>query len=424
MRIAIVGAGISGMVAAYHLNKQHEITLFEANDYIGGHTNTVDVNAHAESLAIDTGFIVFNDWTYPNFIALLDELGVESQPTDMSFAVKCEKTGLEYNGGSLNQMFVQRSNLLKPRFYKMILDILRFNKEAPKLLETTDEETETVAQYVKSNGYGNEFVNNYLLPMGAAIWSCPVETFGQFPIRFIAEFYHNHGLLNIRNRPTWRVIKGGSARYVEKLTASYKDKIRLNSPVQSVTRHESCVMINSGSMTEDFDEVVFACHSDQALKMLQDSSAVETEVLSEFPYNKNVAVLHTDISLLPKRKKAWAAWNYTLRPDHTQQATVTYNMNILQSLNTEDVYCVTLNEEDRIDESKVLRKFNYAHPVYTTRRAAAQKRQHELIRSNRTSFCGAYWGNGFHEDGVNSALAVCQQFEKEAAVVSGSAANL
>lgn len=412
MKIAIIGAGISGLTAAYRLSARHEITVFEANDYIGGHTHTVDVELDGERHAIDTGFIVFNDWTYPNFIKLLDELKVSSTPTSMSFSVRCDRTGLEYNGSSLNGLFAQRWNLFRPSFYRMLRDIMRFNREGQSLADSrpaSNEAEVTVGEFLHSHRYSREFADQYLLPMGSAIWSCPTGTFENFPIRFIAEFYRNHGLLSVRNRPTWRVIDGGSRTYVEAMTAKFRDRIRLNTPVQKVRRLVDAVEVESrGALVERFDHVVFACHSDQALRMLDDASAVENEVLNAFPYEKNIAVLHYDTAPLPRHQRAWASWNYLIPASPTTHATVSYCMNILQHLRSKNVFSVTLNSDEFIDPNKVLQRFQYHHPIFTTQRAAAQARHRELLNANRSSFCGAYWGNGFHEDGVVSALKVCE----------------
>lgn len=410
MRIAVVGSGISGLVSAYLLSTEHDVTVFEANDYIGGHTHTVDVTWQGERHAIDTGFIVCNDRTYPNFLKLLDHLGVARKPTAMSFSVRCDRTNLEYNGTSLNTLFAQRRNLFRPRFYRMLKDIMRFNREALELLKDPNEAI-TVGEYLQRHKYSQEFIGQYLVPMGAAIWSCPPGTFELFPMRFIVEFYHNHGLLSLKNRPQWYVIEGGSWRYVEKLTETFREKIRLCCPVSSVQRYPEHVELVTGNGARgEFDLVIFACHSDQALSLLKDPSRIERELLSEFPYQENTAVLHTDPSVLPKSKKAWASWNYHLSKDVAKAATVTYNMNILQSLRSKHVFNVTLNETDRIDPARIIQTMTYHHPIYTVNRANAQARHKELIQHNRTSFCGAYWGNGFHEDGVNSALAVCQAF--------------
>jgi uncharacterized protein len=410
MKVAIVGSGISGLVAAYRLHPHHEITLFEANDYIGGHTNTVQVDWQGDRQAIDTGFIVFNDWTYPHFIALLNELGVASQPSCMSFSVRDERSGLEYNGHSLNTLFAQRSNFLSPRFYRMVWDILRFNRLLLKHEEQLAESI-TVKQFLQEHALSREFAEHYLLPMGAAIWSCPLGTFEQFPIRFIAEFYRNHGLLSVRHRPTWRVIQGGSQAYVKAMTRGFQHCIHLRTPVLAVQRLTGGVMLHArGRAPEQFDHVIFACHSDQALRILgEHATAAEREILSAFPYQKNNAVLHTDTHLLPRTRRAWASWNYRVYGDAAAPASVTYNMNLLQNLQSPHTYCVTLNDEERSVPDKVIAKFEYHHPVFTTQRAAMQSRHRELINVNHTSFCGAYWRNGFHEDGVVSALAVVKQ---------------
>ncbi len=414
MKIAIIGAGISGLTAAYRLGLAHDITLFEANDYLGGHTNTVEVELGGERQVIDTGFIVFNDWTYPKFIELLNELGVRSQPTSMGFSVRCDATNLEYNGSSINGLFAQRRNLVRPSFYRMLGDIVRFNRDAPELVLSHPETDETtVGEFLAKQRYSREFAEHYLLPMGAAIWSCPVGMFENFPIRFIVEFYRNHGLLSVRNRPTWRVIEGGSRNYVVKMAERFRDRIRLRTAVGLVRRSaDDVVVVPRNASPESFDHVVLACHSDQALRMLADSTSIERDVLTEFPYGRNIAVLHTDETVLPKRRRTWASWNYHLSDqaskNASQAATVTYQMNLLQNLRSKHVFNVTLNSDERIDPAKVLRRFEYHHPIFTVRRAAAQSRHHELINVNRTSFCGAYWGNGFHEDGVVSALRVCE----------------
>lgn len=410
MRIAIIGAGISGLTAAYRLSQQHEITLFEANDYLGGHTHTVDVDLDGERYVIDTGFIVFNDWTYPNFLTLLDELRIASRPTSMSFSVRCDRTGLEYNGSSLNGLFAQRRNLFRLSFHRMLRDILRFNREGPELiLNRPPDDSMTVGEFLSRYRYSREFADQYLLPMGAAIWSCPTGTFAEFPIDFIVEFYRNHGLLSVWHRPTWRVIEGGSRRYVAAMSSRFQNRVRLNTPIGGVRRRSDAVeVIPHGGSAEGFDHVVFACHSDQALRMLADPTPTEQELLGAFPYERNSAVLHTDESLLPRRRRAWASWNYHIPTEPADHVTVTYCMNILQHIRSLHTFCVTLNSDDRIDPAKVLGRFEYHHPIFTTRRAVMQARHREVLNVNRTSFCGAYWGNGFHEDGVNSALAVCK----------------
>lgn len=411
MRIAIIGSGISGLVAAYKLSKKHTVTVLEANDYIGGHTNTVNVQLDGNNYSVDTGFIVFNDRTYPNFLQLMNELQVQSSPTTMSFSVRADAENLEYNGSSLNGMFCQRRNLLRPSFYRMIQDILRFNRESTQILDD-DSDLMTVTEYLAKHGYSQQFADHYLLPMGAAIWSCPTATFGLFPIRFIVEFYKHHGLLSLKNRPTWRVINGGSSEYVKSLTQTFRDRIKLNSPVQNVKRSNDGVDVIANDQLERFDEVVFACHSDQALRILgDDATQAEQEILGAIRYEPNVAILHTDVSVLPKRTSAWASWNYHVPAGSAPKSTLTYNMNILQHIKSDHTFCVTLNEENLVAPNKVLGTFNYSHPVFTVERSAAQQRHQEVIRKNRTSYCGAYWGNGFHEDGVNSGLAVATAFQ-------------
>lgn len=396
------------MTAAWLLHRQHDIQVFEAGSYIGGHTHTVDVEVNGEQHSVDTGFIVCNDRTYPNFLRLMDHLQVDRVPTEMGFSVSCDRTGLEYSGSSLNTMFAQRRNLIRPSFYRMVLDILKFNKVGTADADEVSDEM-TVEQYLQWRGLGRMFSDYYLLPMGAAIWSCPVGTFAQFPIRFILQFYRHHGLLSIQNRPQWYVIKGGSKQYVEKLTASFADRIRLNEAVLSVDRESDGVTIQTASEKLKFDEVVFACHSDQALKLLSRPTDTETELLSRFPYEPNEAVLHTDESLLPKRRSTWSSWNYRIR-NESMKATLTYDMNILQHLDTKTRFCVTLNDTSNIAPEKILGRYQYSHPIFTTERQQAQSRHSELIRTHRTSFCGAYWGNGFHEDGVSSGLAVGRAF--------------
>lgn len=419
MKIAIVGTGISGMVAAYLLHQDHEITVFEAGDYVGGHTNTVEVELEGRTYAVDTGFIVFNDWTYPNFIALLKRLGVESQLSDMSFSVKCERTGLEYNGTNLNTLFAQRRNLLRPSFYRMIRDILRFNRESLNLL-TQPEPGPSLGSYLEANRYSKEFIDHYIVPMGAAIWSASHETMWEFPARYLVQFFKNHGMLSVDERPTWRVIKGGSQRYAEQLVAPFRDRIHVNSPVESISRYPEFVEVRSTIQGRDyrsmrFDHVIIAAHSNQALSMLADPLPTEKDILGAIPYQENEAVLHIDASLLPSRKLAWAAWNYHLLPNQPERAVVTYHMNRLQRLTAPHEFCVTLNHTEAIDPAKILKAITYHHPVYSPAAVAAQKRHGDISGINRTSYCGAYWGFGFHEDGVKSALVVCKSFGKDLA---------
>jgi predicted NAD/FAD-binding protein len=413
MKIAIIGTGIAGNVAAYHLHREHEITVYEAGGHVGGHTHTHRVQQAGRTFSVDTGFIVYNDWTYPNFIQLLEELGVESQPSAMSFSVRDEASGLEYNGTTLNSLFAQRRNLLRPRFWRMIRDILRFNREAPKLLAQPGNEI-SLGDYLATHDYSREFIHHYIIPMGAAIWSTDADSMQRFPARFFVRFFHNHGMLSVDNRPQWRVIRGGSARYVEKLTAGFRDRIRLHTPVEWVRRLPDQVLIKArGSEAERFDAVFFACHSDQALSLLGDASTTEREILGAIPYQRNEAVLHTDTRLMPRTKLAWAAWNYHVLPGQRDKVALTYNMNILQSLDAPTPFLVSLNHSDAIDPDKIIQRIDYDHPLFTPQGAAAQNRQREINGPLNCYYCGAYWRNGFHEDGVVSALQALEHFNED-----------
>jgi len=411
MKIAIIGSGIAGLTSAYLLNRSHDITVFEAADWIGGHTHTVDVQVNGREYAIDTGFIVFNDWTYPNFIRLLETLGVGFKPTEMSFSVSDPKTRTEYNGNNLNSLFAQRSNLWSPSFWGMVRDILRFNREALDDLQSQRiADDTTLGAYLKSAGYGQRFTEHYIVPMGAAIWSMSLADMLAFPLQFFVRFFKNHGLLSVNHRPQWCVVEGGSSQYIEPLTASFRQHIRLACPVHSVQRGAHCVTINSAAGSERFDKVIFACHSDQALKLLAEPTAAEQEILGALPYAENDVVLHTDIDLLPKRPLAWASWNYRLGGDAQQMAAVTYDMNILQGIESDTTFCVSLNQTAAIDPQKILARYSYSHPQYSLAGVAAQARWQELNGANHTWFCGAYWANGFHEDGVVSGLRVAAEF--------------
>ena len=413
MKIAIIGSGIAGNVAAHRLYKEHEITVYEAGAHVGGHTHTHEIDSHGERYAIDTGFIVFNDWTYPNFIALLSELGVESQASVMSFSVRNEASGLEYNGTTINTLFAQRSNLLRPSFYRMLRDIVRFNREAPALLASSTDIA--LGDYLAAHHYSSEFIGDYLVPMGAAIWSTDPARMLAFPARFFVRFFENHGMLSVDARPQWRAIRGGSARYVDKLVAPFRGRIRLNTPVESVRRMRDCVLVKArGAEAQRFEHVFLACHSDQALGLLADATPLERQILGAIPYQENEAVLHTDTSMLPHARRAWAAWNYHVVRESSERVALTYNMNILQSLAARETFCVTLNHSERIAPPKIIKRLVYHHPLFTPAGVAAQKRQHEINGQQRTYFCGAYWRFGFHEDGVVSALDAVEHFEQTA----------
>jgi predicted NAD/FAD-binding protein len=416
MRIAIIGTGIAGLTTAYLLHRKHDLTLFEAGSYVGGHTNTVDIELDGRNFAIDTGFIVFNDWTYPNFIKMMEQIGVTNQPSSMGFSVRCERSGYEYNGHNVNTLFAQRRNALKPRHYLMIRDILRFNKVAKQMLADEPDNLAgmTLMDMVQRFKLGRKFIDHYLIPMGAAIWSASRETMMRFPALFFVRFFANHGFLNVGDRPTWRVIQGGSRSYIKPLTAGVADRIQVNTAIAEVRRFLDRVELHTASgESHSFDEVVFACHSDQALAMLAEPTTQEREILGALPYQPNEAILHTDESVMPKRKLAWAAWNYHILSQDQGRVAVTYNMNILQGIDYTKQFCVTLNYRDGIDPSKILRVIPYHHPIYQPEGMAAQARYDEIGGHNRSHFCGAYWFNGFHEDGVRSGLRVAAHFGEQ-----------
>lgn len=409
--IAVIGSGISGMATAHYLAAHHDVTLFETEPRLGGHTATVDVEVQGRQYAVDTGFIVYNDWTYPHFIALMDSLGVQSQPTDMSFSVSCQRTGVEYCGSDLNGLFAQRSNLFSPRFLKMLADIVRFNRESVEELNAGRLDAQlTLGDYLAARGYSQRFIEHYIVPMGSAIWSCGLDAMLQFPLAFFVRFFRNHGLLNIANRPQWRTLVGGSRQYIAPLTAALAGRIRLGEGVHAVRRLEDRVEIHTQKGERvSVDQVVIATHSDQALALLDDASEPEREVLSGMPYQMNHVVLHTDTRLLPERKKAWASWNYLLRGGQEKtHPVVTYHMNRLQCISAPVEFCVTLNAGPVIREEHILGEFHYSHPLYSLDSVRAQARWSEINGVRRTWFCGAYWGNGFHEDGVVSARRVAQ----------------
>ncbi|OHU85419.1 MULTISPECIES: NAD(P)/FAD-dependent oxidoreductase [Pseudoalteromonas] len=414
-KIAVIGSGISGMTTAYLLNKQYDVTVFEKNDYIGGHTATVDVELDGKSYAVDTGFIVFNDRTYPNFEKLLAQLNVERQATQMSFSVRNTQTGFEYNGHTFSTLFAQKRNVLRPKFWRLLYDIVRFNKLCKRIHQNEDySRYTTLGELLQLYGFNEFFQLHYILPMGAAIWSTSIKEMAQFEVEFFVKFFYNHGLLDITNRPQWYVIPGGSREYIAPLVAAFRDKIHLQANISAVTRDETGVEIQMHSgETQRFDKVVFACHSDQALALLADASEDELSVLGAIPYTENSVVLHTDDSLLPERKAAWASWNYLLDKQTDKAAVVTYQMNILQGISSPKPFCVTLNYDQGIDEMKILRRFTYHHPVFNRKSIAAQKRKPQIDGKRHSYFCGAYWFNGFHEDGVRSAVDVARQLGVE-----------
>ena len=413
MKIAIIGSGISGLTAAHLLHKQHDITILEANDYIGGHTHTHQIEVDKKKWLIDSGFIVYNENTYPNFIKLLQKLKVDTQKTSMGFSVKAPGQKLEYSGGSLNSLFAQRLNLFRPSFLMMLKDILRFNRISVAKLSNLNEST-TIYEFLINHKFSKNFIENYIIPMGAAIWSTAAKKTTEMPAVFYIRFFKNHGLLQIFNRPQWCVIKGGSKAYIPKIIAGFKNKILLSTPVSKVIRSKNSVEVFYGKdfASHQFDKVIFATHSDQALALLEDPSEEEVKILGSLPYQKNVALLHTDSSILPKKKITWSSWNYLLSGDKSKPVTLTYNMNILQSLKSNTNFLVTLNSNGGVDTSKIIKTLVYHHPLFTVKGVKAQKEKNKISGVNNTFYCGAYWGNGFHEDGVNSALDVCSFFDK------------
>lgn len=414
MKIAIIGSGISGLTSAYLLNRNHDITVFEANDYIGGHTHTHNIKIKNKEYAVDTGFIVYNERTYPNFIKLLDTLGVERQLSTMGFSVKSASEDYEYAGESLNSLFAKRSNIFRLGFLRMLYEMYRFGKKSDSTGLGLDVSI-TLGTYLRSENYSNEFINYFIIPMGAAIWSTPANKVLDMPAYFFIKFFYNHGMLEIINRPKWWVIKDGSSAYIKKIIKGFESKINLSSPIRTVSRLDNGIEIETANSKKPliFDAVVFATHSDQALGMLKDPTEKEKDILSSIPYQKNEVLLHTDSSVLPKRKLAWASWNYQLDSNPESPVVLTYNMNILQSLDCDETFCVTLNDHQSVDKSKVLKKITYHHPLFTVKGIEAQKRKLEISGVNNTYYCGAYWHNGFHEDGVASAIEVCKHFGEQ-----------
>jgi predicted NAD/FAD-binding protein len=408
-RVAIVGAGVSGLTVAHLLHPRHDVTVFEAGAYAGGHTNTVRVDLPDETLNVDTGFIVFNDRNYPNFQRLLDKLGVESQRSTMSFSVSAVDEDFEY-AGTPRGLLAQPGNLTRPAFVRMIGEYMRFNRDALALMESGDDTT-SLGDWLAELRYSEGFIRRLIVPQASAVWSADPDQMWSFPARFLVTFFHNHGMLSLKGRPTWRTIKGGSARYVEALTAPFAERIRLRTPVERIERFDDHVLVTPrGGEPERYDEVVLATHADRSLAMLADATDREHQILEAIPYQPNEAVLHTDRTLLPRRRAAWSSWNYHLLDRPTGSSTVTYHMNTLQRLRSSHELCVTLNRTEAIDPARIIATIPYAHPVFTPEGWAAQRRHDEISGVGRTHFCGAYWRWGFHEDGVVSALRVAERF--------------
>ena len=407
MKVAVIGSGISGNTLAYLLNKNHDVTLYEKEKRIGGHSHTHSIVINNRKINVDTGFIVFNKKTYPLFTSLLDNLGVNYENSNMSFSVFSKKNNFEYNGTSLNSLFSQRKNILNFKFIRMIFEILRFNKEAIKLKSKTI----LLNQYLKKNNYSEYFCDNYILPMGAAIWSSDIKTILNFPAHFFISFFKNHGMLSINDRPQWLTIKGGSQEYVKKLTSYFKNNIRLNSKIKSVVRNKDYIEIEDNQSKEKYDYVFFACHSNEVLEILEKPTTNEVEILKALPYQQNNVILHTDSTVMPKNKLSWAAWNYNIDSQKESPVTLTYNMNILQNIKSKDDLLVTLNPKNPIPKEKIIKKLKYGHPKFSKESIFAQKNNKKISGKNRSFYAGAYWGKGFHEDGVKSAYEAVKIFE-------------
>lgn len=407
-KVAIVGGGISGIICADTLARNHAVTLLESGSWVGGHTNTVDVETEAGILPVDTGFIVYNEVTYPNFIRFLDRLAVETKPAPMSFSVSCEATGFEYGSRNLFSLVARRANLLDADFYRMVRDILRFNRASGSLSER--ELGMTLGECVASRNYSEAFLRYYIVPMAAAIWSAPDTRITDFPMRPFIEFLDNHGLLSVAGDIQWRTLSGGGRAYVDAFLRGFPGQVRTGARVTGVRRNASGVELQiNGNETARFDRVVFACHSDQALAALGDAASDdEREILGALPYQENTAILHTDPSVLPRNEGAWSAWNYRIPRAGAERVAVTYYMNQLQSLPTREHVCVTLNQDDAIRPERILRRIEYAHPLYSPDSDHARRQWDRIAGVHRTHYCGAYWFNGFHEDGVRSALRVCE----------------
>jgi predicted NAD/FAD-binding protein len=407
MRIAVVGSGIAGLGAAWLLSRAHEVVLYEASDRLGGHTHTHEVEQSGRPYSIDTGFIVFNPGNYPLFTGLLTSLGVGSQPTTMSFSVHNERSGLEYNAGDLRGLFCQKRNLVSPRFWGMLRDLRRFYREAPALLEGADPGPD-LGDWLAERDYGDTFIDEHLLPMVSALWSSPFRDALRFPVRYLVQFMANHHMLQLGGRPQWRVVKGGSASYVRALAASWPVQVRTGTRVSRVERIDGGVRVQSTACEDRFDQVVLACHSDQALALVAEPTPLEREILGAIRYQANETVLHTDARLLPRHRRAWAAWNAHVPRVDGGECTVSYCMNLLQSIASPEPFVVTLNRTEAIDPSRVLARMRYEHPVYTRASVAAQKRRSLINGTDRLWYAGAYWGWGFHEDGLRSAVDVAE----------------
>lgn len=410
MRMAVVGGGVSGLTCAYLLSAKYDVTLFEASPQLGGHTHTVGVQTETGTVPVDMGFIVFNEENYPGFVALLDALGVDSQPSDMSFGVRSERTGVEFKATSVDTLFAQRRNLVNPSFYRLLWDIDRFRRRARQWLATSNGDSPSLHDYLREGGYSRRFIDEFIIPMSAAIWSANPQTLDTFPARTLLQFFDNHRFLESERQPQWRTVKGGSRSYVDRIEALLSERVRLRSPVKEVRRRDTHVEVATETDAERFDHVFLCAHSDQTLRMLKEPSREERDVLGAIPYQANDTVLHTDRAVMPRERRAWASWNVFVPTGGASAVNVTYHSNRLQAITHRDDFLVTLNRTRDIQPERVIERVAFDHPVFTLNGVRAQSRRDTLNGKNRTSFGGAYWGYGFHEDGVQSALSAVRPF--------------
>ena len=420
MKVAVIGGGISGLAAAERLASSMDVTLFEQADRIGGHADTqtieiIEQDGSHKCIDVDTGFIVFNPDNYPTFYSLLQKYQVPYKDSDMSFAVSNQLTGLEYNAGTLNGLFSQRKNLINPKFYRMLKDIFRFYREAGELLEEAPKNGDiTLGDYLKNNGYSQQFIDEHILPMACALWSGDSELIMDFPARYLVAFMNNHQMMQAFNRPVWKTIEGGSRTYVQAIIQNAGFEVKLNCPINKVIRNHQSVWLHTSEGKQEFDYVIFACHSDQALQMLEQPTQHETDILGAIEYQENQITLHCDPALMPKKKRAWASWNVIIDETSRQQCTVSYCMNLLQSLKTETPVIVSLNMAERVAPDKIWKQLTYHHPVYTQATINAQQQRDIIQGKQRSYYCGAYWGWGFHEDGARSGVQAAEQLLKDA----------
>ena len=407
MKIAVVGSGISGLSAAYYLSKRHKVDLYEQNNHFGGHSYTYDIKEENKIVPVDLGFIVFNELTYPNLINFFNELNVPFEKSNMSFSVSVKKTNIEYGGGGLNAIFANKLNLFNFNFLKMIREIINFYNYAPSLLNRVKEE-ETLGDYLEKSRLSEYFIEYHIIPMVAAIWSMPFSKAKEMPLKLFLNFFINHGLFRLKNRPQWYTVTNRSRTYVKKILKKISGEIFKNYKINNISRNDDNVRVSIGNEYLDYDQVVLACHADQSLNILNDPTEKENDILNKFTYVRNMAFLHTDTNLMPLRKKAWSSWNSISKDNKT---CVTYWLNKLQNLKTDKNYFLTLNPVEKIDENKVIKQEQFTHPYFNNENVSLQKDLHLLQGRKRTWFCGSYFGYGFHEDGLKSSMELIKNFK-------------